>query len=563
MWTRKALLLPAFALTGWLFAAAALAADRCSPLAELAAGTAIEFRAGDSDASMRLEARLSQDLVLTLPVGSASDGVLATDSLAVRGIPLGLAPLEGVVLRLDGGSGALVAHVGTQRLLIANDKGIPQDVDKNPLMLVPDPVEANSFSILKGARLTVTEGTKVRVSAGTLLRWSPEPGAPLKARLARGQRFNTSATAQEAPTFTLGPTRQAGGGKLTLKLSTRQLDLSKSKPTFCLVGPAGDRPARVLDARFLQQQGDVASYELTVPEPGELTALDLQRDLLTRPARVRALVYSPEGLVVLDTHAELALSDPRWAVGFATGMLVLVYLVFAWFMSTGNPLAMVRQLIVQPSTGRYSVSNLQILLWTLLVIFALSFSWWTTDGLMELRPDILQLLGIAGGASVLGRSVQSMGAPPVPAAPTGPSAKDLVATADGQGVDLLRMQMLGFTIFSLAYALISVLRSQGLPELPQSLFWLMGLGNAAYVAGKVPDALGSSASAAPAPPTSLTSFEAGLSASRIQAMQRVLNVATSGTIDASTRQAVVDYMQKNGLYPAGSISEPLLAKLGV
>jgi hypothetical protein len=191
----------------------------------------------------------------------------------------------------------------------------------------------------------------------------------------------------------------------------------------------------------------------------------------------------------------------------------------------------------------------------------LCFSWYCSGVLLELRTDVLQLLGIVGGAHVLTRAVESsLPTPPALPGPHGGQKKDLVTDPDTGEFDILRFQMLAFTLFSLIYVAVNVWFSKGLPILPESLYWLMGLGNAVHIANKVPEAMKASKIAAAG---TLNAFEAQLGAERIRALQAVLAVPATGVLDAPTREALVRYMSSHGLYPVGQLSGPLLTKLGV
>jgi hypothetical protein len=76
-------------------------------------------------------------------------------------------------------------------------------------------------------------------------------------------------------------------------------------------------------------------------------------------------------------------------------------------------------------------------------------------------------------------------------------AKDLVVSPDGES-DLLRFQMLGFRLFTWFYSLISVIRSEGLPEIPENMYVLMGISNAAYIGSKMADNAGNDSKLTPA-----------------------------------------------------------------
>jgi hypothetical protein len=229
-----------------------------------------------------------------------------------------------------------------------------------------------------------------------------------------------------------------------------------------------------------------------------------------------------------------------------------------------NPFAALR-MFIQRSDGAYSLSNFQVMLWTLLVIFSLCFVWAGSGQLLAISPGILVLLGISGGSSVLARAIDNDGALGPPREGT---FADLVRDRDGN-FDLLRFQMLGFTLFTWLYSLVSVLRFEGLPEIPDNLYLLMGVSNAAYLGGKVAPKLagggssdGAGAKAAAQQP--LTDAERALTPDDIKKLQAAVGAPATGQLDEATRTAVAGYKLRNGITPAnGRVNRLLLKNLAV
>jgi hypothetical protein len=187
--------------------------------------------------------------------------------------------------------------------------------------------------------------------------------------------------------------------------------------------------------------------------------------------------------------------------------------------------------------------------------------WAGSDQLLAISPGILVLLGISGGSSVLARHLDGSKVAPTGVTSQGKFA-DLFSDETGK-FDLLRFQMLGFTVFTWLYSLVSVLRSQGLPEIPDNLYLLMGISNAAYIGGKVVDqggADGTGAAGAAAQPADLSEAEQALSRSQIEGLQRAMGVPETGQLDAATREAVTRYKRQQGITPANGRVNPLLLK---
>jgi hypothetical protein len=551
------------------------AADRCQPRAPLGVDSLLEFHLEDSDQAPRLQARLVQALKLNMPlssfgVGSEGSTTLQRD-VPVTGQAIGLGVVDGdlAVLKLAPDAQALRARQGAQRFEIRIDKGKARDADGNELSLSPDLLGLGGFELVHGATVRGAGTGKVIVDAGATLSWSARAAAPLKTFLARPARLAETAAEGAAVTAQAQPERLAPGAKVTVRLDAKGLDLRALPPTFCFAGAGGAAGGEAGAVQFVRQESDAAVFEMRLP--GKLAAQLVEgRPWWERvrgvPVQLRSIAYA-NGHPVLDQGMEVILSSARWAIAVGVAVLLLLYLCCAAFMGMINPLAITGELIRQ-SSGRYSLSNLQVLLWSLLVIFALTFAWVSSGQLLPLSTGVLALLGIAGGSSVLSRGVESLDtANPPPAVQQEPDRRNLVFDKQDR-FDLLRFQMLGFTLFSLLYSLWSVLRSDGLPEIPDTLYWLMGISNTTYVAGKASARLGNPAPTSPAadtpPADALTPAEKALAPDRIRALQAKLPVDATGTLDSATRDAVAAYKARNNLYPASRrVNEALLQRLGV
>jgi hypothetical protein len=185
-------------------------------------------------------------------------------------------------------------------------------------------------------------------------------------------------------------------------------------------------------------------------------------------------------------------------------------------------------LVVSTPKGYASLSQLQIVVWTMVVAAATVYVMVLSGELIEITPGTLTLLGIAGGSTVLSKlqsgwddAKEDKAAPPnapggageaapggaqgqqvAPAQPApgptiavragGPRYSDLVinyersaagtAVAD---VDVTRVQMLLFTVVTAAFVVIQVATSFAIPEIPSGFLTLMGISNGVYLGGKL------------------------------------------------------------------------------
>ena len=136
------------------------------------------------------------------------------------------------------------------------------------------------------------------------------------------------------------------------------------------------------------------------------------------------------------------------------------------------------------STDRFSLSGLQVMIWTHVAAFSLAYVWTMTGEVVELTPQLLALLGIGGGTAVLARLTK----PSVPAGLEGlvkserlAGPWDLIASADAPSV--FKFQMLIFTLVSASIVTWEVASTYSFPKLPNELVTLMGISNSTYLLG--------------------------------------------------------------------------------
>jgi len=550
------------------------AADLCQPRSALSASTPLEVRADDPGTDVWLEARLVRTLRLSMlrsAFGMTTDGhtVLTRDVLATAQV-VGRGTIQGdrADLKTYEKDGSFWLRAGTQRYLASVVDHVARGVDGNPLQVSPNLDNVADVEIAKGAGVTIVDADHVIVEPGAIFRWKPGTDKPLKMFLLETTRLAETSPSDAGISGEIVPLRAPAHAKFVVQMNVGGLDMRAHPPTICFAGRVVGAAEEV---RFVRQEGDIATFEMRLPQRiAESLVKDASWWERVRgvPAKLRAIAYV-DSRPAVDLSIDLHISSARWAAAVGVAVLILVYLTCAALMRKANPLAIIGGLI-RESSGRFSLSNLQVLLWSLLVIFALTFSWISTGQLLTLSASVLGLLGIAGSSSVLARSVERMDPESVAAAaaaPVEPSKGDLVNDKDGK-FDLLRFQMLGFTIFALAYSLWSVLRSDGLPDLPDSLYWLMGISNITYVGGKAAGLVGTTTNATTATSAASagaqTPAEQSLAPDRVRRLQKVLGVVQNGTLDDPTREAVTRYKLNNSLYPVnGRINDPLLARLGV
>jgi hypothetical protein len=163
--------------------------------------------------------------------------------------------------------------------------------------------------------------------------------------------------------------------------------------------------------------------------------------------------------------------------------------------------------IVSTSNGVASLSQFQIMLWTLVVAGSAVYVMSLSGNLIAVSSGTLTLLGIAGGTSVLARvpakgtATTGAGAgagagagPAAPAAAPAPApavaqwiphwSQILVDDPADPEIDVTRVQMLMFTLITAAFVAVKVAVTYSIPEIPDNFLVLMGISNGVYLAGR-------------------------------------------------------------------------------
>lgn len=559
---RQILLAPLLVLGGWSWAGAT--PDRCNPQMATPATQVLQIGVADAPAGLTMVATTAVQLILPA-AGSEprlNEGLLAED-LQVGAMQLGFGDLRANQAQLSASAETafILATAGNDRYRLSLRKGSLLDGNGSALVLRPVFGSATSFSIKRGASMVRGDDGRWKLGAGAQLAWVATIDKPLQLVLRDPASLTVAAPDAPKASLELASARVSPGAPLPLLVRGAGAELNDAVFRVCISNKLGK--AVDISAKRLADENDITSLAVAVPA-GLIDALSASptrwERLWGEPVRLRLVAWKGTQ-PVMELADEVRMTRPGIGLVFGLAVLFIVYVFAALFKGVWMPLALFGSLIRHAKTGRYSLTSFQTLCWTLLVIVALCFSWYCSGVLLELRPDVLQLLGIVGGSHLLTRAVEAA-KPPTASTPQpsqSPLKVDLVTDPETGEFDILRFQMLAFTVFSLLYAAVNVWLSHGLPELPQSLYWLMGLGNVVHVAGKLPEAIGGGAK----PAATLTSFEAQLSADRIRAVQVILSVAQTGVLDAPTREALTQYMSANGYYPVGYLTEALLKKMGV
>ena len=258
---------------------------------------------------------------------------------------------------------------------------------------------------------------------------------------------------------------------------------------------------------------------------------DLGGELLLDLQSLREALYSESQqiialrLMVRDSatneyffaEGEASIVSQGYGIAVASIVTTIIYLLLAlaFHNSTSIWLSILPTNMAQGHSGRASLSNFQVGLWTLIVVFSAVYVHTVSGSALHLDSSILALLGIASLSSLAARTAASkrgaarsleedladqtmaleqadlVGGPGDDVQPEPPVASpeartttvtDFVQT-HGRA-DILKAQMFIFTLLSAGYVLYEVWFNATIPEIPNELLILMGISNGSYAAPK-------------------------------------------------------------------------------
>lgn len=145
--------------------------------------------------------------------------------------------------------------------------------------------------------------------------------------------------------------------------------------------------------------------------------------------------------------------------------------------------------VISTRKGIASLSQFQIMLWTLVIGAASIYVMVLSGNLIVISAGTLTLLGIAGGVSVVD-----------PLTKSSVTAKNTIAESiikphwgqllssdpsiENSEIDVNHVQMLVFTLITAIFVGIKVAVSYEIPTIPDNFLLLMGISNGVYIAGR-------------------------------------------------------------------------------
>jgi hypothetical protein len=357
---------------------------------------------------------------------------------------------------------------------------------------------------------------------------------------------------------------QPRGGVIQFTVSTREAVAANAPFLVCFrwkTSPKDDkretREYKEVRPERLDSNNNNTSWVVTVRIPDDIP--DVLEPVwetvfpLVPAAEVRIIAVNPDKSIaaekplLADATTVIGITYPWLAIGDAVAMIVIVLLVLSYIARRRPFSAQIKSArwplrIISTQNGYASLSQLQIVLWTLVVAASAVYVMALSGDLIKITDGTLVLLGIAGVATLAAEAhttsqnqaakdradaaqkeaeqaqanAAMMASLPTATAvdmaianstaanaatkaitaqaqadqrlnpPPGqkPQWSDLIVDDSG-GIDVTRFQMLLFTLITAAYVLLTVGTTYAIPEIPTGFLTLMGISNGVYLGAKI------------------------------------------------------------------------------
>ncbi|MGX7709342.1 hypothetical protein [Methylobacterium sp. Gmos1] len=349
---------------------------------------------------------------------------------------------------------------------------------------------------------TASQPTPLTERGAAVAPTTSDPGAPCPTRPAAGLSQSGDVLITLDPDTLWRPR----GGEVHFKIEAGKSGstIAIQKVQVCLGwsrSPASDRRTLAVPhdlfpspiVRPIAKDGSGASFGATVPDLKSVPSPWLYWGAVPDVGMTAIDTVPVADMVVVVTladgkTAEFLLPVGVTSVSYAVGVVAVClfgFLLAAWLIRDRDAPARDFILNLVSSTDGYgSLSQFQILLWTVTIGLSTVYVMVLSGNLINLTSGTLVLLGIASAAALAARLQPRTGAPTSQSASPNKSPKwsDLVVVA--KSVDLTRVQMLVFTLITAAFVTLKVVTGYIIPEIPVNFLLLMGISNGVYITGR-------------------------------------------------------------------------------
>jgi len=211
---------------------------------------------------------------------------------------------------------------------------------------------------------------------------------------------------------------------------------------------------------------------------------------------VAALIIDNEGIIKGFNSSKLRVSNQTSAGLLAVAITMVVIYLITLLVKEGREKSWKAPLnFTETPLHRYSISLLQILLWTSITIFSYIYVYLIRGEFILLSNQILILLGISGGTSLAAKAAAIVRWRDIPGKyfkseegdlrddPRKPKLSDYVSISGLP--NLFKFQILGFTLITGIIVVLELIKTSNFPEIPEELLTLMGISGSIYIGNEL------------------------------------------------------------------------------
>jgi len=307
------------------------------------------------------------------------------------------------------------------------------------------------------------------------------------------ERIVDPGTSSVGTTITVEPQKAPLGGYIKLTVKKGDFDFHKAHLNVCFrlrneIAPGSNAFFASDNVELIKAEDEEAIIKAHLPE----NFGGLGGAFFAKP--VDLLVVARNSIGDKETKAEVITRQFYISSKTLAVLIWILAFIIPWFLTAFvtsriqknklraniNPIW-----IVSGKVGGASLSLAQILLWSILVFSASFYVLVVSGRLLDLTSDVLVLLGIAGGASVIAKitaSTKDGKGQAISGAMKEPKWLDLIKT-EGRP-DLYKFQMALFTALAAVFVTKEIYSTMEFPTLPVGLLTLIGISNGVYLTAK-------------------------------------------------------------------------------
>ena len=321
-------------------------------------------------------------------------------------------------------------------------------------------------------------------------------GGHLHALISCSNAEISSGTVGTGTTLTVEPEKAPVGEYVTLTVRKDQFDFGRAQFYVCLRRQAGEDEKEdekkfpfIPSTDVALESMEIGKAVLRAKIPAKIIHENESSVHCAKNVDLLVLARIPEGETASVISRQFKVSSRNLAIICWIIAFVLPWLLAGFFMGSPEDKSRSRFSLIRFVSGKYgnaSISLAQILLWSILVFSASFYVLVVSGKLLDLTPEVLTLLGIAGGSSVIAKITASTqeekGREILGEKAREPCWPDLFRT-EGRP-DLYKVQLALFTTLAAFFVTGKIYGTLEFPQLPSGLLTLIGISNGVYLGAK-------------------------------------------------------------------------------